>query len=198
MFTGLIEGTAPLVSMERHGAGLRLSFELDRLAEGVAMGDSIAIGGCCLTVISILETQVSFEAGEETLLKTGLGRLRVNDRANIERSLRIGDRMGGHFVSGHVDGQGILRRRINDGNWSYFHFEAHRGLLAQMASKGSITIDGVSLTLVDVTDKEFSIALIPHTLSVTTLGQLSDGDSVNLETDILAKYVQRLSSFQHS
>jgi riboflavin synthase len=198
MFTGLVEGTAELVATERQGSGLRLSLALNAIADGVAIGDSIAISGCCLTAIAIEKGTVAFEAGEETLAKTGLGRLKIGDRVNIERSLRVGDRMGGHFVSGHIDGQGVLRRRVEDGQWAYFHFTAPKSLLRQMASKGSITIDGVSLTLVDVSDEEFSIALIPHTLSVTTLGQLTVGDSVNLETDILAKYVQRISTFPNS
>jgi riboflavin synthase len=195
MFTGLVEGTAALISIELQGPGVRLTFDLGTLAEGVILGDSIAISGCCLTAISIEGTRVAFEAGEETLAKTGLGGLKPGDRVNIERSLRVGDRMGGHFVTGHVDGQGTLRRRLEDGQWAYFYFGASRSLLQQMASKGSITVDGVSLTLVDVNDEEFSIALIPHTLSVTTLGQLKVADMVNLETDILAKYVQRISTF---
>jgi riboflavin synthase len=193
MFTGLVESTAPLVRAISQGSGVRLSFDLGKLAEGAQLGDSISVSGCCLTVIAIDGGIVSFEAGEESLAKTGLGRLKPGSFVNIERSLRVGDRMGGHFVSGHVDGQGKLRRRVDDGAWSYFYFEAPLALLRQMASKGSITIDGVSLTLVDVSDTEFSIALIPHTLSVTTLNSLREGDYVNLETDILAKYVQRIT-----
>ncbi len=193
MFTGLVESTAPLVGATSQGSGVQLRFDLGKLAQGVQIGDSIAVSGCCLTVIAIDGEIVSFEAGEETLTKTGLGKLQAGSLVNIERSLRVGDRMGGHFVSGHVDGQGKLKRRVDDGAWSYFYFEAPLSLLRQMASKGSITIDGVSLTLVDVSDSEFSIALIPHTLSVTTLGSLRQGDSVNLETDILAKYVQRIT-----
>ncbi len=195
MFTGLVEGTSKLVTLERQGSGVRLVFDLEELAVGVEIGDSIAISGCCLTAISVDGTHIAFEAGEETLTKTGLGRLKPGDQVNIERSLQVGGRMGGHFVTGHIDGQGTLRRRVEDGTWAYFHFGASRSLLQQMASKGSITIDGVSLTLVDVKDDEFSIALIPHTLSVTTLGQLGEGDMVNLETDILAKYVQRIATF---
>lgn len=195
MFTGLVEGIASLTASTPQGSGVRLTFDLDRLAEGLTVGDSVAINGCCLTVVAIDGSHVSFEAGEETLAKTGLGGLRPDDRVNIERSLRVGDSMGGHFVTGHIDGQGTLRKRIDDGEWSYFHFAAPPRLLKQMASKGSITVDGVSLTLVDVTNDEFSIALIPHTLSVTTLGHLQIGDLVNLETDILAKYVERISCF---
>ncbi|MDZ4848879.1 MAG: riboflavin synthase [Pirellulaceae bacterium] len=195
MFTGLIEGVSKLVAVVRQGSGLKLSFDLGPLADGVSIGHSIAISGCCLTAISVQGTIVDFEAGEETLTKTGLGRLKTNGLVNIERSLRVGDRMGGHFVTGHVDGQGVLTKRIEDGPWANFHFAASAPLLGQMASKGSITIDGVSLTLVEVNDQEFSVALIPHTLSVTTLGSLTEGDSVNLETDILAKYAQRISIF---
>jgi riboflavin synthase len=194
MFTGLVEGTAPLIAAIPDGTGVRLAFDLGELANGAQLGDSIAISGCCLTVVAIDGQQLSFEAGEETLSKTGLGRLHAGDRVNIERSLRVGDRMGGHFVTGHVDGQGQLKRRVEDGPWAYFYFAAPKSLLIQMANKGSITIDGVSLTLVEVSDSEFSIALIPHTLSVTSLGGLREGDFVNLETDILAKYVQRAAS----
>ncbi len=195
MFTGLVEGTAALISIDQQGSGVRLAFDLEGLSEGVQLGDSIAINGCCLTAIAIQSPCVAFEAGEETLTKTGLGRLKAGDRVNIERSLRVGDRMGGHFVTGHIDGQGTLCKRVEDGPWAYFFFKASKNLLQQMAPKGSITIDGVSLTLVDVNDAEFSIALIPHTLAVTTLGPLRVGDMVNLETDILAKYVQRIATF---
>jgi riboflavin synthase len=144
-----------------------------------------------LTVVAIEGLTCWFELGSETLSRTSLGRLAVSDTANCERSLKVGDRMGGHYVTGHVDGQGRLRERLDDGQWSYFFFEAPLPLLRQMVSKGSITIDGVSLTLVDANDEFFSVALIPHTLSETTLGRLQEGDQVNLETDILAKYVQR-------
>ncbi len=191
MFTGLVEGKVPLIEVVVEGVGKRMGFDLGPLCEGVRIGDSIALNGCCLTVIAIEGTQCWFELGSETLARTSLGRLSVMENANCERSLRVGDRMGGHFVTGHVDGQGVLERRSNDGPWSNFYFKAPLSLLRQMASKGSITIDGVSLTLVDANDENFSIALIPHTLSNTTLGSLRAGDTVNLETDILAKYVQR-------
>ena len=191
MFTGLVEGKVPLVEEVAEGTGKRMGFDLGPLCEGVRIGDSIALNGCCLTVVAIEGTRCWFELGSETLARTSLGRLCVSENANCERSLRVGDRMGGHFVTGHVDGQGVLERRSDDGQWSSFYFKAPPNLLRQMASKGSITIDGVSLTLVDANDEYFSIALIPHTLSNTTLGSLRAGDQVNLETDILAKYVQR-------
>ena len=194
MFTGLVEAKVTLVEVVTEGTGKRMGFDLGSLAEGVRIGDSIALNGCCLTVIAIEGTRCWFELGAETLAKTSLGQLKVMDAANCERSLRVGDRMGGHFVTGHIDGQGVLERRSDDGQWSNFYFKAPSNLLRQMASKGSITVDGVSLTLVDATDSYFSIALIPHTLNNTTLGSLQVGDQVNLETDILAKYVQRANS----
>jgi len=191
MFTGLVEGKVPLVETVADGTGKRMGFDLGPLCEGVCIGDSIALNGCCLTVIAIDGTRCWFELGSETLARTSLGRLSLTEAANCERSLRVGDRMGGHFVTGHIDGQGTLERRIDDGQWSTFYFKAPLSLLRQMASKGSITVDGVSLTLVDANDEYFSLALIPHTLINTTLGSLRAGDEVNLETDLLAKYVQR-------
>ncbi len=191
MFTGLVEAKVPLIETLIEGTGKRMGFDLGTVCDGVRIGDSIALNGCCLTVVAIQETQCWFELGAETLARTSLGRLDVSDFANCERALKVGDRLGGHYVTGHIDGQGILDRRVDEGEWSYFYFKAPLSLLRQMASKGSITVDGVSLTLVDANDEFFSVALIPHTLSNTTLGGLQVGDQVNLETDILAKYVQR-------
>ena len=191
MFTGLVEAKVPLIETLIEGTGKRMGFDLGTVSDGVRIGDSIALNGCCLTVVAIQETQCWFELGAETLARTSLGRLDVSDFANCERALKVGDRLGGHYVTGHIDGQGILDRRVDEGEWSYFYFKAPLSLLRQMASKGSITVDGVSLTLVDANDEFFSVALIPHTLSNTTLGGLQVGDQVNLETDILAKYVQR-------
>ena len=191
MFTGLVEAKVPLVESLLEGAGKRMGFDLGPICDGVRIGDSIAINGCCLTVIAIDGPKCWFELGAETLSRTSLGKLKTSQTANCERSLKVGDRMGGHFVTGHIDGQGTLERRRDEGEWSYFNFQAPLTLLRQMASKGSITVDGVSLTLVDANDQFFSVALIPHSLRSTTLGNLQVGDEVNLETDILAKYVQR-------
>jgi riboflavin synthase len=134
---------------------------------------------------------MSFQAGEETLSKTTLGRLRPGARVNLERSLALGDRLGGHLVTGHIDGIGVLATREDQADWARLTLEAPFSLLRQMANKGSIAVDGVSLTLVTVTDSTFSVALIPHTLQHTTLGSLAEQEAVNLETDLLAKYVQR-------
>jgi riboflavin synthase len=191
MFTGLVEGTRRIVATEIQGEGLRMDVDLGNLADDVKLGDSICNAGCCLTVVAIRERVCSFEMGSETLSKTMFANRKLGDQINIERSLKVGDRMGGHFVTGHVDGLGFLVSRTEEGPWSHFRFSAPDTLLSQMVAKGSITIDGVSLTIVDVFPDGFSIALIPHTLSVTTLGQLREGDSVHLETDILAKYAQR-------
>ncbi len=191
MFTGLVEALATVVALQPEPPGVRLTISVPQYAGEVAIGDSIAINGCCLTVVGINGDQFAFQAGEETLRRTNLGSLQVGSRTNVERSLKAGDRLGGHFVMGHIDGLGSLESRKDDGDWSTFWFRADCELTRQMASKGSIAIDGVSLTLVDVEQERFSVALIPHTLSATTLGRLQPNDTVNLETDVLAKYVER-------
>ena len=157
------------------------------------LGDSIAVNGCCLTVVEFSRSAqtCSFDAGSETLSRTNLGRLKSGSPVNLERSLKLGDRLGGHLVTGHIDGQGTLQKHVTEGEWAFLWFEVPRALARQLASKGSIAVDGVSLTLVEVTENQFSVALIPHTLQVTTLGQLQLGDTVNIETDLLAKYVER-------
>ncbi|MEQ1824365.1 MAG: riboflavin synthase [Pirellula sp.] len=192
MFTGLVEAKVKIIDRKPLGNAMRLGVDLDALSDSVRLGDSIALNGCCLTVVQQTDSRCWFELGAETLSRTNLGKLVVGDDANCERSLRVGDRMGGHFVTGHVDGLGTLIERRNDGDWSYFFFSAEFPLLRQMAPKGSITVDGVSLTLVDATNEFFSVAIIPHTLQVTNLGRLVVGSQVNLETDILAKYAQRI------
>jgi len=171
--------------------GKRLSIDTGEIAEGAAIGDSISVNGCCLTVVSIDNSRLDFEAGSETLARTNLGGLTTGDGVNLERSLAVGDRMGGHFVTGHIDAIGRLVDRHDDPPWSHLRFRMPAELAKQVASKGSIAVDGISLTVVDVDGDTFSVALIPHTLQVTTLGQRKVGDPVNLETDVLAKYVQR-------
>ena len=189
MFTGLIEKLAPVAAVVTEPPGKRLVIAVDEWAADAAIGESIAINGCCLTVVAIAGSCLEFEAGPETLSRTNLGRLKAGNNVNLERSLRVGDRMGGHFVTGHVDGLGTLHERHDNGPWSTFWFRMPPQLAPQMAAKGSIAVDGVSLTLVDVLPDRFSVALIPHTLATTTLGALQVGSLVNLETDLLAKYV---------
>jgi len=191
MFTGLVESLAAVRDLVPEGPGLRLVVSDQAIAARSHLGDSIAINGCCLTVVRVDGPHLSFEAGPETLQRTNLGRLRAGDRVNLETSLRLGDSLGGHWVTGHIDAVARIERRDQDGQWITMWFTAPECLTRQMASKGSIAVDGVSLTLVDVADTRFSVALIPHTLSVTTLGLRRPGDEVNLETDVLAKYVER-------
>ncbi|MEQ8208324.1 MAG: riboflavin synthase [Lacipirellulaceae bacterium] len=197
MFTGLVEELGEVVEFRREGPGARLVIESPTLSPEAEIGASIAVNGCCLTVVERDGAKLAFEAGEETLSRTNLGELAAGSRVNLEGSLKVGDQLGGHYVTGHIDGLGSVKSRDDDGQWCTMWFNAPASLTKQMASKGSIAVDGISLTLVDVTDEAFSVALIPHTLSVTTLGKRRVGDSVNLETDVLAKYVERqLSGFQ--
>jgi riboflavin synthase len=191
MFTGLVEHCLPLTAVLDEPPGKRLVLAVPAYRGEITMGESIALNGCCLTVVEINGDVLHFQAGPETLARTNLGQLAAGSRVNIERSLRFGDRLGGHLVTGHIDGLGSVARREDVAEWSTFYFAAPPNLLRQMASKGSIAVDGVSLTLVEVTDQHFSVQLIPHTLAVTTLGAKKVGDPVNLETDLLAKYVER-------
>ncbi len=191
MFTGLVELRASVQALVADPPGVRLVVAAPSFAQETKIGDSIAVNGCCLTVVEVSDTTFGFDAGAETLSRTNLGRLTSGSFVNLERSLRLGDRVGGHFVTGHIDGLGYLDQRIDDKDWSTFWFRVPKPLTHQMASKGSIAVDGVSLTLVDVEEDRFSVALIPHTLDVTTLGPMQKGDPVNLETDVLAKYVER-------
>ena len=190
MFTGLVESLAEVVDVVSEPPGVRLVVAEPEIAPQTAVGDSIAVNGCCLTVVMVEQPRLGFQAGPETLDRTNLGRLQAADRVNLERSLRVGDRLGGHFVTGHIDGVGALAERHDDGEWCTCWFQAPEELTRQMVSKGSVAVDGVSLTLVDVRPDRFSVMLIPHTLAVTTLGGLGVGDPVNLETDLLAKYAQ--------
>jgi riboflavin synthase len=198
MFTGLVEGMGKITALLPEGPGLRLVVAppADMLTETdrCRLGESVAINGCCLTVVAMENGTWSFQAGTETLSKTNLGQLRVGSSVNLERALPANARLGGHFVQGHVDGVGTVHMIDRDGDWITMTFRVPTALAAQMVPKGSITVDGVSLTVVTVTADTFSIALIPHTLAVTTLGIRNAGDSVNLETDILGKYVRQFMS----
>lgn len=192
MFTGLVETMGRLVDRIDQPPGQRLRIDVgDAIARDAAIGDSICCSGCCLTVIAASGTTLDFEAGEETLARTNLGRLRPGDPINLERSLPAGGRLGGHYVSGHIDALAELLRVEPDPPWAKLWFRVPQPWAAQIASKGSVALDGVSLTVVDVVGNDFSVALIPHTLAVTTLGVRQPGDRINLETDILAKYIER-------
>ncbi len=191
MFSGIVERMGTVRRLIADPPGVRLIIESPEIAQKTSIGDSIAVNGCCLTVVEIDDSGFGFDAGAETLSRTNLGRLEEGSFVNLERSLKLGDELGGHFVSGHIDAVGHLDVRYDEKDWSTFWFRMPTRLTRQMASKASVAVDGVSLTLVDVEAERFSIALIPHTLQVTTLGRLQPGDPANLETDILAKYVEK-------
>jgi riboflavin synthase len=194
VFTGLVEGLGRIERLVDENAGRRLTIDwgdLDR-GEPLELGESVAVNGCCLTVIDIAGSRFAVQAGPETLARTNLGDRKTGDRVNLERALKVGDRLGGHFVQGHIDSTAVLRERRSEGEWEFLAFEIDPSWTALLVSKGSIAVDGVSLTLVDVGPDGFSAMLIPHTLAVTTLGLVRPGDRVNIEIDILAKHVQKL------
>lgn len=196
MFSGIVEALGTVAELRSEPPGCRIIVRESRIAAETKVADSISVNGCCLTVVEVDGHTFGFQAGPETLSRTNLGDLKTGSPVNLERALAVGGRLGGHFVSGHIDGVGHLLERRDHGEWSDFFFQVPRPLAAQMATKGSIAVDGVSLTIVDSEPDRFSVALIPFTLAVTTLGRLQPGDKVNLETDILAKYVQRLVEAQ--
>jgi riboflavin synthase len=198
MFTGIVETLGTVRDVSSDGAGTLLRIEEPTIAQGSPLGASVAINGVCLTVVVADERSCSFQAGPETLSLTNLGELRANMKVNLERPLRVGDRLGGHIVQGHVDGVGLIDKREPQGEWETIWFKCPPDLTRQMIRKGSIAIDGISLTLVDVADGRFSVVLIPHTLAVTTLGFKQPGDSVNLEIDMFGKYVFKAISSQLS
>ncbi|HCS51739.1 riboflavin synthase [Rubinisphaera sp.] len=198
MFTGLIEGLGTIKQLEQEASGLLMVVTipqemLQETTYGAAeIGDSVAINGCCLTVVEMDGECWSFQAGSETLSRTNLGQLEVGSTVNLERALPAHGRLGGHFVQGHVDGLGQVAEIDRDGDWIKMWFQVPPELACGMVEKGSVTVDGISLTVVDANADRFSVALIPHTLSVTTLGIRKVGDAVNIETDILGKYVAKM------
>lgn len=205
LFTGLVETKSRVLSVVSDGPGCVLDIDATGLFEndaasgrphsGTAIGDSISINGCCLTVVEAdvdnPAKRLAFQAGSETLSRTNLGRLVDGDWVNLERALAVGDRLGGHYVSGHIDAVGELLEKRDEGPWSFLKFSIPERYGRQVAGKGSIAIDGISLTVVDAAKDWFTVALIPHTLAVTTLGDRAIADIVNLETDVLAKYVEK-------
>lgn len=189
MFTGIVETVGEVVSTEANGEGRRLRVKAPAVLDGTKLGDSIAVNGACLTVCAFDSEHVSFDAVRETLDKTSLGALEVGSRVNLERAMRADGRFDGHIVQGHVDGVGRVREWKRNADDVELHVECEPTLSRQLVDKGSVTVQGVSLTVVVARDDGFHVALIPHTLEVTTLGSLEPGDPVNLEADILGKYV---------
>ena len=192
MFTGIIEKKATVQAIHAAAGGARLVIDLEELAEGVKLGDSIAVNGACLTASSISGTVAIFDAVAETLRRTTLGGLAAGDAVNLERALRVGERLGGHFVQGHVDGVGTIAGRTLAAGEHLLHVAALPELLAGMIEKGSVAVDGISLTIASLTDRAFTVAVIPHTLAHTTLKEKRDGSRVNIEVDMIGKYVRKL------
>ena len=191
MFTGIVETVARVIAVEPAGERTRLTVEAPEVTEGVKLGDSIAVNGCCLTVVACDARTLAFDAIQETLDKTAIGALRVGSRANLERAMPAGGRLDGHIVQGHVDGTGTVRALTRDGDDVRLVVDCGLEVAEYLVSKGSVAIEGVSLTVVGARDDGFDVALIPHTLAVTTLGELETGDRVNLEADVLGKYVKK-------
>ncbi len=192
MFTGIIEGLGSIVMFDKktsNRSAAKMKIKLDKIAKGLKVGDSVAINGVCLTAVNISKGITEFEMIGETIKKTNLGSLERGDRVNIERSLKVGERLEGHFVLGHVDGVGIISKIEKQTNQVQIWVKIPKELSKHIIKKGSITVDGISLTIVDKLKDQFSVSIIPHTMQVTNLGYKKIGDKVNIETDILGKYI---------
>lgn len=191
MFTGIIEAVGRVAEIERQGDLARLAIDAPEIVEGVQIGDSVAVNGGCLTVTRIEGGRLHFEAVRETLERTSLGDLTGGARVNVERAMRAGGRLDGHIVQGHVDGTGVVRSLDRSGDDVRLVVDCGSEITDFLVEKGSVAIDGVSLTVVDVFPSGFDVALIPHTLEATNLGDRKPSDRVNLEADVLGKYVKR-------
>ena len=196
MFTGIVEELGTVAAVEDQGDAVRITIAATTVLEDASLGDSVSVNGCCLTVATLSTTgrPTSFTADvmRETLDKTAVGDLSTGDRVNLERAVTPTTRLGGHIVQGHVDGTGAVRRRTPSEHWELVEVVAPTDLLRYLVPKGSITVDGISLTVVDVLADGFTVSLIPETLARTTLGFRQPGDRVNLEADVIAKHVERL------
>jgi riboflavin synthase len=192
MFTGIVEELGTVAAIEEQGDALRLSISAAAVLEGTRPGDSIAVNGCCLTVTDLTDDTWSADVMAETLDKTSLAGSRPGDRVNLERAVTMQTRLGGHLVQGHVDGVGEVLRRTPSEHWEVVEVSLPPHLAPYLVDKGSITVDGVSLTVVEAGESSFTVSLIPETLARTTLGHRAVGDRVNLEADIIAKHVEKL------
>jgi riboflavin synthase len=192
VFTGLVREIGSVASITAGSGGIRLEIDAPDTAPDTTLGDSVSIDGCCLTAVEVGDGRIGFEAVAETLRRTTLGGLVPGDDVNIEPALRVGDRMGGHWVQGHVDGVGEVTAVVPDGDGVLVTFAAPHDVLRYTIQKGSVCVSGVSLTVTAVDDESFTLALIPHTRAATTLGRVAPGTRVNLEADLLGKYVEKL------
>ncbi len=192
MFTGLIEGLGEVLAKRPMAKGTRLVLRAPFDLAETKLGDSMAVNGACLTVVEIKGDSFAVDVSPETLRRTTLGQLKVGEKVNLERALRWGDRLGGHLVSGHVDGVGEVVERKDQGDFIFFKIRIPKSLIRYVIEKGSIAIDGISLTINGLSETEIFLAIIPHTAAVTTIGLRRPGDRVNIEVDLIGKYVERL------
>lgn len=193
MFTGIVQATGRIARVERRGADARLAIATEDLdLADVRIGDSMAVNGVCLTVVTLAGAQFAADVSGETLSRTTLGTLAVNARVNLEKALALGERLGGHLVSGHVDGLGTIRARRAAGRSTVFRIAAPHELSRYIAEKGSICVDGVSLTVNRVEDSEFEVNIVPHTTGATILDEYTVNRAVNIEVDLIARYLERL------
>jgi riboflavin synthase len=192
VFTGIVEELGTIAAVEGDGDGLQLQIEAPALAPLSHVGDSINVSGCCLTVVAVRGSTLAFEVVPESLRRTALGDLAPGAAVNLEDALRAGEPYGGHVVQGHVDGVGELVERREEGIGAWLRFQAPDNVQRYLIEKGSVTVAGVSLTVAELHDDGFAVAIVPHTLQVTTIGTLAVGDFVNLEADMIARYVERL------
>ena len=192
MFTGLIREVGRVVSVDGGADGIRVEIEAPATARRAQLGESVAIDGVCLTVVAVDGDRFAFEAVPETLARTALATLEAGSRVNVEPALRAGEPLGGHYVQGHVDGVASVRSVEAEGDGRRIWFDATPGVLRYVVEKGSVSVQGTSLTVAGLDDAGFAVALIPHTLEETTLGDLGPGDRANIEVDLLAKYVEKL------
>ena len=191
MFTGLIVEMGEIVSVTKRDSGARLFLKAGNVSEEARMGDSISVNWTCLTVVEIKGKTLGFDMSDETLRSTNLGGLRAKDRVNLEPSLRLDSRLGGHFVTGHIDGVGTIKSRSAAGDMHKIVIATGNDITRFLVEKGSVAVDGISLTVVEVLPNGFSIVIIPHTAALTTIGFKGPGDTVNIEVDILGKYVSK-------
>lgn len=192
MFTGIVEEMGAVTTVTKGLAGTRMTIMASTVMSDLTTGASISVNGACLTVTAHSETDFSVDVSPETLSVTTVGTLAAGSPVNLERAMKLNERIGGHLVSGHVDGIGMIRGRHQDGNAILLECEAPKEILRYCVPKGSITVDGISLTVNKVTDRSFFVSIIPHTAKITTLGLKQVGDRVNLESDLIGKYVERL------
>jgi riboflavin synthase len=192
MFTGLIEGTGTLLRTDRHGQDARMEIRANFKIENFVLGESISVDGACLTVVAFKGDLFTADVSTETLSRTTLGSKPPGCRLNIERALRFGDRLGGHLVSGHIDGIAVLKNRYQEGRSLRIFFEGPGELMRYIIEKGSVAVNGISLTVNGVSETGFDVNIVPHTASETTIGELRVGEEVNIETDLIGKYVEKM------